>query len=190
MSMETDGSIATYDSPVGRILIKSKNDHIVELRFFDGEQSILKEPPPVLQAAMNWLDRYFSGKDPGPTPPLNLIGTHFRIKVWNILQTVPYGTTITYGEIAKMVADSTGVSKMSAQAIGNAVGHNPIAIMVPCHRVIGSKGDLTGYAYGIDAKSELLALEGLSNYKIRSRGLHPSGPQTIPLTSDPASSSP
>lgn len=190
MSMKTDVSAVTYDSPVGRILIRSRNGRIVGLGFYDGERSVPEEYPPVLRDAADWLDRYFSGKDPGPTPPLDLSGTPFRLKVWNILRTIPYGTTVTYGEIAKMVADGTGVPKMSAQAVGNAVGHNPVAIMVPCHRVIGSGGELTGYAYGTEVKSGLLTLEGIGNYRARSRGLHPSGPQTIPLTSDPASSSP
>lgn len=108
---------------------------------------------------MHWLDIYFNNKIPDFTPPLLLKGTDFRMTVWKMLLDIPYGKTVSYGDIAKAVAKSRGIEKMSAQAVGNAVGHNPISIIVPCHRVVGSKGSLTGYGGGIKRKKELLRLE-------------------------------
>ena len=107
-----------------------------------------------------WLDCYFSGKKPDFTPALQLNDTPFRIAVWKILQQIPYGEVVTYKDIAQEIARQKGISSMSAQAIGGAVGHNPISIIIPCHRVIGSNGNLTGYAGGLDRKINLLALEG------------------------------
>ncbi|CDD77577.1 putative uncharacterized protein [Cryptobacterium sp. CAG:338] len=100
--------------------------------------------------------------------PLHLIGSDFQREVWEILQTIPYGETITYGDIAKQIATRRGLSRMSAQAVGGAVGHNPLSVIVPCHRVVGSNGNLTGYAGGIDKKEALLTLEGVevSNHSI------------------------
>ena len=100
--------------------------------------------------------------------PLHLIGSDFQREVWEILQTIPYGKTITYGDIAKQIATRRGLSRMSAQAVGGAVGHNPLSVIVPCHRVVGSNGNLTGYAGGIDKKEALLTLEGVevSNHSI------------------------
>ena len=102
---------------------------------------------------------YFNNKIPDFTPPLLLKGTDFRMTVWKMLLDIPYGETISYGDIAKAIAKRRGIEKMSAQAVGNAVGHNPISIIVPCHRVVGSKGSLTGYGGGIKRKKELLRLE-------------------------------
>ena len=177
MKPENREDTATYDSPFGRILIKSRNGRLTGLGFCKEDIVVSEHTEPVIDEAMKWLDTYFSGKEPGPVPPLELTGTPFRMKVWDILRTIPYGTTVTYGEIAKKIADERGIQRMSAQAVGNAVGSNPIAIMIPCHRVIGSDGSLVGYAFGTDVKSKLLTLEGI---KIHSRGLHPSGPQVIP----------
>ncbi|MBO4798822.1 MAG: methylated-DNA--[protein]-cysteine S-methyltransferase [Candidatus Methanomethylophilaceae archaeon] len=113
---------------------------------------------PVFTDATLWLNRYFAGKNPGTPPPVSPKGTPFRKLVWEILQTVPYGETVSYGEIAKRMALRTG-SVVSARAVGGAVSHNPISLIIPCHRVIGSDGRLTGYAAGVDRKEMLLKLE-------------------------------
>ena len=114
---------------------------------------------PALLEAKRWLDIYFSGKEPDFTPPLHPIGSAFRQSVWEILLQIPYGKTTTYGEIARQLSEKMGLSRMSAQAVGGAVGHNKIAIIIPCHRVVGTNGSLTGYAGGIDKKGKLLELE-------------------------------
>ena len=111
------------------------------------------------EVTIMWLNQYFNGKKPFITPPIQLEGTEFRKSVWSILQTIPYGETITYGDIGKQIAQEQGKEKFSAQAVGGAVGHNPISIIVPCHRVIGSNGQLTGYAGGIERKKYMLDLE-------------------------------
>lgn len=113
-----------------------------------------------------WLDIYFSGKEPDFMPPVHMIGSPFRLSVWELLRQIPYGETVTYGELAKMVAEKRGLSRMSAQAVGGAVGHNEISIIVPCHRVVGSDGSLTGYAGGVDRKERLLTLEGVDMEKL------------------------
>ena len=114
---------------------------------------------PVFDQTAAWLDIYFSGRDPGFTPELALRGTPFRKAVWEILLTIPFGRTMSYGEIAETVARQMGKPRMSAQAVGGAVGHNPVSIIVPCHRVIGADGSLTGYAGGLEKKARLLSLE-------------------------------
>ena len=114
---------------------------------------------PVLAAAGRWLDLYFAGRRPHFTPPLHLTGTEFRMAVWSLLQEIPYGETTTYGELARQLAQRLEVPHMSAQAVGGAVGHNEISIIIPCHRVVGAGGSLTGYAGGIDRKVQLLTLE-------------------------------
>lgn len=121
-----------------------------------------------------WLDCYFSGKKPDFTPALQLNDTPFRIAIWKILQQIPYGEAVTYKDIAQEIARQKGISSMSAQAIGGAVGHNPISIIIPCHRVIGSNGNLTGYAGGLDRKINLLALEGadIAKYLISTNWFH------------------
>ena len=117
---------------------------------------------PLFAETAQWLDLYFGGSVPDFTPPLSPQGTSFRRKVWEILLGIPYGKTMTYGEIAAEIARAEGLSRMSAQAVGGAVGHNPIAIIIPCHRVIGADGSLTGYASGLDKKRFLLTLEGIN----------------------------
>ena len=114
-----------------------------------------------MQQTKHWLDVYFSGKEPDCTVPFHFNGTTFQNEVWNILCTIPYGKTMTYGEIAKRIAAKRGIPRMAAQAVGGAVGHNEISIIVPCHRVIGTDGSLTGYAGGLDKKIKLLTLEGI-----------------------------
>lgn len=115
---------------------------------------------PVFDSVRRWLDGYFQGSCPDFMPPLFLSGTPFQRVVWDILSRIPYGTTVSYGDIAAEVANRLGKKRMSAQAVGGAVGHNPIAIIVPCHRVVGSDGSLTGYAGGLWRKKYLLELEG------------------------------
>lgn len=155
-----------YMSPVGEILLAADDAGLTGL-WFEGSKYFAAELPkthieqdtPVLLETIQWLDVYFSGKEPDFTPPLHLIGSDFRQAVWNILLSIPYGRTMTYGQIAKQLAKNTGIDKMSAQAVGGAVGHNPISIIVPCHRVVGTNGSLTGYAGGLDKKIALLELE-------------------------------
>lgn len=155
-----------YSSPIGRMILASGGEKLTGL-WFDGQKhfaSSLKETPinkslPVFEETIRWLDIYFNGGIPDFIPPLSLLGTPFQKEVWEILLTIPYGKTMTYGEIAKMLADRRGLPRMSAQAVGGAIGRNPISIIVPCHRVLGSNGELTGYAGGIDKKAWLLELE-------------------------------
>lgn len=125
-----------------------------------------KKNLPVFEQTAKWLDIYFSGKNPDFTPPLFLSSTSFRNEVWKILLTIPYGKIMTYGEIAKLMAENRGVEKMSAQSVGGAVGHNPISIIVPCHRAVGTDGSLTGYAGGVDIKEKLLKFENVDMSKL------------------------
>lgn len=155
-----------YDSPLGGILLAADESGITGL-WFDGQKYFARDLPaerveqntPALVEAKRWLDIYFTGGEPDFTPPLHPIGSGFRQAVWNILLQIPYGQTTTYGEIARQLAAKQGLARMSAQAIGGAVGHNEISIIIPCHRVVGTNGSLTGYAGGIDRKVKLLELE-------------------------------
>lgn len=158
--------IYTYDSPLGIITMAGENDSLTGLwiegqkYFASSLKSDFKERLlPVFENTINWLDIYFGGYAPNFTPSLKLKGTPFQILVWEILLKIPYGETVTYKDIACEVANKKGIEKMSAQAVGGAVGHNPVSIIVPCHRVVGSNGSLTGYAGGIDKKLKLLTLE-------------------------------
>lgn len=156
-----------YDSPLGRITLAADGAALAGL-WFDGQKHFAdtlapvheERPLPVFDAARRWLDVYFGGRDPGFTPPLSMKTTPFRRAVWEILLTIPFGCTMTYGEIARALARKNGLLRMSAQAVGGAVGHNAIALIVPCHRVVGANGDLTGYGGGLDRKMRLLAMEG------------------------------
>ncbi len=158
--------IQHYRSPLGGILLAADEIGLTGL-WFDGEKYFADNLPaehteretPALSAAVRWLDIYFSGKEPDFTPPLHPIGSPFRQAVWAILLEIPYGKTVTYGEIARQIAAQQGLPKMSAQAVGGAVGHNEISVIIPCHRVVGTGGSLTGYAGGIDRKTALLELE-------------------------------
>ncbi|MFR7835109.1 MAG: methylated-DNA--[protein]-cysteine S-methyltransferase [Ezakiella sp.] len=163
--------IFEYKSPIGIIIITSDETEITGLRFKgESETEVLSDKKyketSAIKETKRWLDIYFSGKNPGYIPAINATGTEFQKLVWKILLEIPYGKTTTYGEIAGKIAEIKNVSRMSAQAVGGAVGKNPIAIIIPCHRVIGKKGKLTGYAYGIDKKIALLEIEraDIKNY--------------------------
>ena len=161
-----------YSSPLGDILLAADEVGLTGL-WFEGQKYFANTLPDeqisqethILAEAKKWLDIYFSGEEPKFTPPLHPAGTAFRQAVWKILLQIPYGQTVTYGEIAQQLAAEQGISTMSAQAVGGAVGHNKISIIIPCHRVIGADGSLTGYAGGIDKKIALLKLEGTDKYE-------------------------
>ncbi|MGN1015317.1 MAG: methylated-DNA--[protein]-cysteine S-methyltransferase [Butyricicoccus sp.] len=157
-----------YDSPLGELTLVSDGNALTGAWFLGQKYyyGALSEPPveedsvPVLHQTKDWLDRYFAGeRTDGTELPLAPVGTEFQHEVWNILRTIPYGQVVTYGEIAKRIAAQRGVARMSAQAVGGAVGHNPLSIIVPCHRVVGTNGNLTGYAGGLDKKRWLLEWE-------------------------------
>ena len=155
-----------YDSPLGKILLAADEEGLTGVWFEAQKYFAAKLPPeheegimPVLGDACRWLDVYFSGREPDFTPKLHLIGSDFRQAVWALLLQIPYGQTTTYGALAKQLAEKQGRLRMSAQAVGGAVGHNRIAILIPCHRVVGTNGSLTGYAGGIDKKEKLLRME-------------------------------
>ncbi len=159
---------AAYRSPLGEIALASDGEALTgrwlpgQKYYARGLDEVREEKGlPVFRRAGEWLDLYFSGKEPGFTPPLLLRGSDFQKEVWTILTAIPYGRTRTYGDIARELAQKRGLSRMSAQAVGGAVGHNPVSIIVPCHRVVGSNGNLTGYGGGIDKKIVLLKLEGV-----------------------------
>lgn len=168
-----------YKSPIGDILLACDKIGLTGL-WFEGEKFYAlnlafrheEKEMPVFEGVKNWLDIYFSGKEPDFMPDIHMIGTPFQLSVWRILQKIPYGTTTTYGEIAKKIAEERGLTHMSAQAVGGAVGHNEISIIVPCHRIVGSNGSLTGYAGGVDKKAALLKYEGINmnNLYIPSKG--------------------
>ena len=155
-----------YDSPLGGILLAADEGGLTGL-WFDRQKYFARDLParhteqdtPTLVEARRWLDVYFSGREPDFTPPLHPIGSAFRRSVWEILLRIPYGHTMTYGEIARQLAEKRGAKAVSAQAVGGAVGHNEISVIIPCHRVVGTNGSLTGYAGGIDKKVKLLELE-------------------------------
>ena len=164
-----------YLSPLGRMLLAADDMGLVGAWFegqkycgeFPGHRDFVFEEKEncILKDALRWLDIYFSGQKPDFLPKLHLIGTDFQREVWDILLEIPYGQTVTYGEIARKIADKRGLKTMSAQAVGGAVGHNRVSVIVPCHRVIGSDGSLTGYAGGIERKIKLLDIENGSCLK-------------------------
>ena len=153
---------ATYSSPLGPIVIESDGEALTGLRICCEKASTVpieapKEAvrtPPIIAETIQWLDDYFAGKRPCNVPRLNPQGTAFQKRVWTALLTIPYGETVSYGEIARMV------DCRSAQAVGQAVGANPIALIIPCHRVIAAHGKIGGYEYGIEIKKKLLELDG------------------------------
>ena len=145
---------ATYNSPLGPIVIESDREALTGLRFGE-EKTQATSSLPIFDEAIRWLDDYFAGKRPCNVPRLNPQGTAFQKRVWKALLTIPYGKTVSYGELARMVGCK------SAQAVGQAVGANPIALFIPCHRVIAAHGQLGGYEYGIEIKKQLLHIEQL-----------------------------
>ena len=160
-----------YQSPLGGITMSSNGQFLTALWFDCQEQNncsleqvpedIANSSDHVLKKTEKWLDTYFNGIAPNFMPPILLNGTEFQETVWDILLSIPYGEIITYGEIAYKIAKEMGIERMSAQAVGGAVSHNPIAVIIPCHRVLGKNRKLTGYAGGIDKKIELLKMEGI-----------------------------
>ena len=160
--------IHSYNSPLGEMTMASDGVALTGL-WFDGQKYFADTVPeehttkslPIFDKTADWLDIYFSGKEPDFTLPISMATTPFRKAVWEIMLNIPYGKTMTYGEIANIIAKRNGIDKMSAQAVGAAVGHNSISIIIPCHRVVGTSGSLTGYAGGIDKKIRLLKLEGI-----------------------------
>lgn len=161
--------VAAYNSPLGSMTMASDGSSLTGL-WFGGQKyfgaglktSAAAQSLPVFDLTAQWLDIYFSGRCPDFTPPLCLQGTDFRRDVWRLLLKVPYGTTTTYKQLAQQLAAAKHKTAMAAQAVGSAVGHNPVSIIVPCHRVIGINGSLTGYAGGLGRKLALLKLEGIN----------------------------
>ena len=159
-------SICFYSSPLGGILLAADEIGLTGL-WFEGEKYLAAQLPPdhirqetpILRETMRWLDIYFSGSEPDFMPPLHPTGSDFQQSVWELLLRIPYGLTTTYGALAQQLAQQRGLARMSAQAVGGAVGHNRISILIPCHRVVGTNGSLTGYAGGIEKKRKLLELE-------------------------------
>jgi len=159
----------THPSPVGPITLASDGECLVGLwlegqKYYGGTIAgamTERDDLPIFDATKDWLDRYFAGAQPAISElPLAPIGGEFRQAAWRILCAIPYGEVTTYGAIGKQMAAELGRATMSAQAVGGAVGHNPISIIIPCHRVVGADGSLTGYAGGVDVKERLLRLEG------------------------------
>lgn len=155
-----------YTSPIGGITMASNGDSLTGL-WFNGQkyfastlsQKHMEKQLPVFDRTCEWLDIYFSGKDPGFMPPLFMWVSTFRRDVYEILMSIPFGETMTYKEIAGLIAQKHRIISMSAQAVGGAIAHNPVSLIIPCHRVIGTNGKLTGYAGGLDKKEWLLNME-------------------------------
>ena len=148
----------SYDSPIGQLLLTCTDHALIGLSM--NRETEKRDQHPILMQTGKWLDAYFRGENPALDIPLYTEGTPFQQQVWKLLLEIPYGEIRTYGDLAREMAHITGKEKMSAQAVGQAVGSNPIGILIPCHRVVGAKGKLTGYAWGLDKKKWLLGLEG------------------------------
>ena len=156
----------TIQAPLGEIRLRSDGKSLTGLWFVgqvndakDNSDIEIKDDLPIFGQVETWLESYFSGEQTPIKIPLQPKGTIFQERVWKILQEIPYGETMTYGEIAQRIAKEKGVATYSAQAVGQAVGKNPISILIPCHRVLGKNGALTGYAGGVHRKEQLLNLE-------------------------------
>lgn len=160
---------ADYDSPIGNILMAAEDGALCGLWFYGGKYcpALLGTAgeDKALSDARRWLDIYFTGREPDFMPLLRLSGSPFQTAVWELLRQIPYGETVTYGGLAARLAEKRGLKRISAQAVGGAVGHNPVSIIVPCHRVVGANGSLTGYAGGVEKKRRLLAMEGINTGK-------------------------
>ena len=161
--------LSRYASPLGEIVMAADVGDALTGLWLPGQlhfastlaHEVREEERDVHRLAAEWLDCYFAGEVPRFMPRVDLQGTPFQLKVWSVLLGIPYGMTMSYGEVAREVARMMGVERMSAQAVGGAVGRNPISIIIPCHRVVGSRGNMTGYAGGIAKKVALLQLEGV-----------------------------
>ena len=159
-----------YNSPVGKLTIASNEKNVVGL-WLDGQKYYMEvledkeyqeKETEVIKLAEKWLDKYFNNEKPEIDElPIEFIGSDFRKQIWKILSKIPYGKVITYGDIAKQIAKRKGIRTMSAQAVGGAIAHNPISVIVPCHRVVGANGSLTGYSGGVKVKIKLLEFEGV-----------------------------
>jgi len=171
-----------YESPVGTLTLAADGESLTGL-WMKGQKYYASalcggeehKELPVFTKTVKWLDAYFRGENLQPLPPLAPKGSDFQKQVWEILCAIPYGTTVTYGDIAVQIAKKRGIPRMAAQPVGGAVGHNPISILIPCHRVVGKDGSLTGYAGGIDKKVFLLRLEGVdtSGFTVPKRSTAP-----------------
>ena len=169
-----------YESPLGDILLTGDEQGLTGLWFTEGgrftepllKKGAVRRETDYFDQTRKWLDIYFSGHDPGFLPGIHLTGSGFRNRVGEIMCGIPFGKTVTYGWIARLIAKERGLERMSAQAVGGAVGHNPISIIVPCHRVVGSNGSLVGYGGGILRKKALLELEGndMSQFTVPTKG--------------------
>ena len=160
-------------SPLGEITLRSDGEALTGLWFADDKHYGAKDIAgaaladlDVFTQAEEWLAEYFAGREPKVSVPLKLQGSEFQMQVWRLLQDIPYGRLVTYGDIAKKIAKQKGISRMSAQAVGGAVGRNPLCIIVPCHRVVGANGSLTGYGGGMWRKVRLLELEKVDMSKL------------------------
>lgn len=160
-------------SPLGEITLRSDGEALTGLWFADDKHYGAKDIAGAAMADLDvfmqaeaWLAEYFAGREPKVSVPLKLQGSEFQMQVWRLLQDIPYGRLVTYGDIAKKIAAQKGVVQMSAQAVGGAVGHNPLCIIVPCHRVVGANGSLTGYGGGMWRKVRLLELEKVDMSKL------------------------
>mgnify|MGYP001228289340 CR=1 FL=1 len=159
--------ISHYTSPLGDMTMASDGEALCGLWFDGGRYFGDVIVPPyeekelsIFDETKHWLDVYFGGSCPDFTPQLAMRNSDFGQAVCSIMLAIPYGETMTYGQIAEMIAEQRGLKRMSAQAIGGAVGRNPVSIIIPCHRVVGTSGSLTGYGGGLDRKVKLLELEG------------------------------
>lgn len=141
-----------YRSPLGNIVIEADEEGITKVKFSEGTVSEAEANNLFIQQGIIWLDQYFMGQEPSELPPLHLIGTQFQERVWHQLQKLPYGTTVTYSQLAQGL-------RSSPRAVGRAVGQNHVLLMIPCHRVMGKDGSLTGYSGGIERKKLLLTFE-------------------------------
>lgn len=160
-------------SPLGEITLRSDGEALTGLWFADDKHYGAKDIAgaaladlDVFMQAEAWLAEYFAGREPKVSVPLKLQGSEFQMQVWRLLQDIPYGRLVTYGDIAKKIAAQKGVARMSAQAVGGAVGHNPLCIIIPCHRVVGANSSLTGYGGGMWRKVRLLELEKVDMSKL------------------------
>lgn len=160
-----------YSSPLGKLTLFSNGTHLTRLCFDttldekEFERAEIK-PLSVFDESKAWLDEYFKGNKPKFSPKILLQGSEFQCEVWNLLRLIPYGTLTSYGALAKTIARKKGIAKMSARAVGNAVGRNPVPIIIPCHRVIGANSNLTGFTGGIDKKITLLKCEHIDISKL------------------------